>query len=58
MQAQKVSAAKLNPAVSVESIVTLINLPNICAIIVKAIRAKKWQRDNHLTSIIYLKKTS
>jgi hypothetical protein len=38
---KKVSAAKLNPAVSVESIVTLMNLPNICAIIVKAIRAKK-----------------
>ena len=33
---KKVSAAKLKPAVSVESIVIFTNLPNIWAIIVKS----------------------
>ena len=38
---KKVRAAKLNPAVSVESIVIFTNLPKIWAIIVKAIIDKK-----------------
>jgi hypothetical protein len=38
---KKVTAAILNPAVSVESMVILTNLPMIWAKIVKAMRTKK-----------------